>query len=274
MSTDLVIIRPKRGWLRVDLAEMFEYRELFYFLAWRDIKVRYKQTVLGAAWAIVQPFFTMVVFSIVFGRLAGIPSDDLPYPLFAYAGLLPWQLFSYGLTRSSTSVVAESSLITKVYFPRLIIPLSAVIGGIVDFLIASGVLLLMMVYYGVMPTYSVVWLPGFVILALCAALGLGIWLSALNVKYRDIRQALPFLAQLLLFATPVAYPSSLLPERFLWVYGLNPMTGVVDGFRWALLGGAMPDLTMLGISALVTILVLIGGVIYFTQFEREFADIV
>lgn len=269
-----LIIRPSHGWVPLRLRELCEYRELLYFLTWRDIKVRYKQTVLGAAWAIIQPFFTMVVFSIFFGRLARIPSDGIPYPVFAYCALLPWQLFAHAMSESGNSLVASQSLITKVYFPRLVIPISAVLGGLVDFAIAFIVLLGMMAYYGIVPTVAVLTLPLFLLLAVATALAVGLWLSALNVQYRDVRYTIPFLTQFWLFATPVAYPSSLVPERWRALYGLNPLAGVVEGFRWALLGKAEPPGPLLAVSVTVVVLLLIGGLYYFRRMEKSFADIV
>jgi lipopolysaccharide transport system permease protein len=269
-----IFIRPSKGLVSLRLKELWEYRELLYFLVWRDVKVRYKQTVLGAAWAVIQPFCTMVVFSIFFGRLAGIPSDGLPYPIFAYCGLLPWQLFSHAMMESGNSLVANQNLITKVYFPRLVIPLSAVLAGLVDFGIAFLVLLGMMAYYGMAPTVAVVTLPLFILLAIATALAVGLWLSALNVQYRDVRYTIPFLTQFWLFATPIAYPSSLVPEGWRVVYGLNPMAGVVEGFRWALLGTANAPGLMLVVSVVVVLVLLIGGLYYFRRMEKTFADVV
>jgi lipopolysaccharide transport system permease protein len=273
-ETTLTVIRPSRHLFSLRLRELWEYRELLYFLVWRDVKVRYKQTVLGAAWAILQPFLTMVVFSIFFGRLAGIPSEGIPYPIFAYTALLPWQLFAHALTESGNSLVANQQLITKVYFPRLVIPISAVLAGLVDFCIAFVVLLGMMVYYGVLPTKAVLALPLFLLLALATALAVGLWLSALNVQYRDVRYTLPFLTQFWLFATPIAYPSTLIPEQWRVVYGLNPMAGVVEGFRWALLGTGQGAGPMVVVSAILVTALLIGGLVYFRWMERSFADII
>ena len=267
-------IRPQTGWTAVGLKELWEYRELLYFLTWRDIKVRYKQTVLGAAWAIIQPFFMMVVFSLFFGYLARVPSDGLPYPIFAYCALLPWQLFAHSLTESSNSLVANERLITKVYFPRLVVPISAVLGGLLDFAIAFVILLLMMAYYGVRPTWAIVTLPAFLLLAMLTALGVGLWLSALNVKYRDVRYTITFLIQFWLFATPVAYSASIVPARWRALYGLNPMAGVVEGFRWALLGKSTGPGALQAVSVTVVILILIGGLYYFRRMEAEFADVV
>jgi len=270
----VTIIRPSRGWLSLQLRELWEYRELLYFLVWRDIKVRYRQTVLGAAWAVLQPLFTMVVFSVFLGRLAGVPSDGLPYPIFAYCALLPWQLFAYALTESGNSLVANQTLITKVYFPRILIPLAAVLAGLVDFSIAFVVLLGMMFYYGIMPTVAVVTLPLFLLLAIGSALAVGLWLSVLNVQYRDVRYTIPFLTQFWLFATPIAYPSTLVPEQWRLLYGLNPMAGVVEGFRWALLGTSGTTGQMSIVSALVVIVLLIGALAYFRRTEARFADLV
>lgn len=268
-----VHVTPSRGWVPIRLAELWHYRELLYFLSWRDVKTRYKQTVLGVAWAIIQPFFTMVVFSLFFGRLANIPSDGIPYPIFAYAALVPWSFFANGLTQASTSLVLGSTIITKVYFPRLAMPIAAVLSGIVDFVLAFVVLLGMMLYYGMLPSPKVVLLPLFLALALITSLGTALWLSALYVQYRDIRQVVPFLLQLWLFSTPVAYPSSLLSEPWRTVYGLNPMVGVVEGFRWVLLGTAPPG-PMVIVSCLVALAVLVGGAFYFRRMEKTFADVV
>lgn len=269
-----VLIRPSSGWVPLNLADLSRYRELLYFLTWRDIKVRYKQTVLGAAWAVIQPFFTMVVFSIFFGRLAKVPSDDIPYPIFAYCALLPWQLFAHSLTESGNSLVANERLITKVYFPRLVIPMSAVLAGLMDFAIAFVVLIGMMLFYGIVPTLAIVMLPLFLLLAVTTALGVGLWLSALNVQYRDVRYTIPFLTQFWLFVTPVAYSSSLVPEALRPLYGLNPMAGVVEGFRWALLGKTEGPGVLLAVSAIVTALIFVGGLYYFRRMEKTFADVV
>jgi len=273
-SPPYVLIRPSRGWVSLQLRDVWEYRELLYFLIWRDIKVRYKQTVLGASWAILQPFLTMVVFAVFFGHLAKVPSDDIPYPIFAYCALLPWQLFAHALIQSSNSLVMNERLITKVYFPRLIMPISAVLAGLVDFGIAFVVLLGMMVYYGIVPTAAALTLPFFLVFAIATALAVGLWLSALNVQYRDVRHTIPFLTQFWLFATPIAYPSSLVPEQWRALYGLNPMAGVVEGFRWALLGktGSVGPLVI--VSAVAVSILLIGGLIYFRRMEKTFADIV
>lgn len=273
-AVPILVIQPSRGWVSLRLGELWEYRELLYFLVWRDVKVRYKQTALGAAWAIIQPFFTMVVFSIFFGKLAKIPSDGIPYPIFSYAALVPWTFFSNGLTQSSNSLVGSANLITKVYFPRLTIPIATVLSGVVDFVLAFVVLLGMMLYYGIVPTVNVVWLPLFLLLALVTSLGVGLWLSALNVEFRDVRYVVPFLTQFWLFATPIAYPSSLLNEPWRTVYGLNPMVGVVEGFRWALLATDTAPGPVVAVSSLAALLILVGGAFYFRRMEKTFADIV
>lgn len=268
-----IVIEPSKGWVSLKLRDLWEYRELLYFLIWRDIKVRYKQTALGAAWAIIQPVFTMLVFSIFFGKLAKIPSDGIPYPVFSYAALLPWSYFVQAMSNASNSLVGSSSLIRKVYFPRLVIPLAGALSGLVDFCISFTVLLALMFYYGIYPTAAVILLPLFLLLAIITALGVGLWLSALNVEYRDVRYMLPFLTQFWLFATPVAYPSSMLPEPWRTIYGINPMVGVVEGFRWALLGTNPPG-PMIAVSLTVSILILISGAFYFRRMEKTFADIV
>jgi lipopolysaccharide transport system permease protein len=270
----VLTIRPSKGFLRLNLKDVWAYRELLYFLVWRDIKVRYKQTALGAAWAIIQPVMTMVVFSVFFGRLAKLPSDGIPYPVFAFAALLPWQLFAFSLSESSNSLVGSQNLITKVYFPRLVIPMASVLAGIVDFAIAFVVLLGLMLYYGIRPTAAVIWLPLFVLLAIATALSVGLWLSALNVKYRDVRYTIPFLTQFWMFATPVAYSSTLVPQRWRALFGMNPMAGVVEGFRWALFGKSGGPGGMIWVSVAAVILLLIGGLYYFRRTESTFADIV
>ena len=273
LGKPFAVREPRKG-VSLNLKELWEYHELLYFLVWRDIKVRYKQTALGVTWAILQPLLTMVVFTIFFGRLAKVPSDGLPYPIFSFAALLPWQLFSNALTTSSTSLVANRDLITKVYFPRLIIPLSSTLAGLVDFCIAFFVLIGMMVYYGIVPTSAVVTLPLFVLLAIVTSLAISLWLSALNVRYRDVRFTIPFLTQFWLFITPIAYPSSLVPEKWRLIYGLNPMAGVVEGFRWALLGKSNETGPLIIVSVIIVIIMLIGGLIYFRYTEKTFADIV
>jgi lipopolysaccharide transport system permease protein len=269
-----IIIQPSSGWRSLGLKDLRQYRELLYFLAWRDIKVRYKQTVLGGLWAIIQPFLTMVVFSLFFGRLAKIPSDGIPYPLFAYAALVPWTFFANGLSQSADSLVGSANLIKKVYFPRLVIPISSVLSGLVDFVLAFVVLLGMMLYYGLVPTLNVIWLPFLLILALVTSLGTGFWLSVMNVQFRDVRYTVPFLIQVWLFATPIAYPSSLLGEPWRTIYGLNPMVGVVEGFRWALLGAHTAPGPVILVSSFAAVVLLVTGAFYFRRMETTFADVV
>jgi lipopolysaccharide transport system permease protein len=269
-----IIIKPSRGWVNLQLKDVWEYRELLYFLAWRDIKVRYKQTVLGAAWAILQPFLTMVIFSIFFGGLAGVPSDDIPYPIFSYAALVPWMFFANGLTKSTQSLVSGANMVKKIYFPRLIMPMSAVFSGLLDFILAFVVLLAMMLYFNVVPTLAIVWLPLLLLLGLVTSLGVGMWLTAMNVQFRDIRYVMPFIVQAWMFATPIAYPSSLLDEPWRTVYALNPMVGVVEGFRWALLGVDTQPGPMILVSSVVAIGLLVSGAFYFRRMEKSFADVV
>jgi lipopolysaccharide transport system permease protein len=268
------VFEPSQGMLALPWRELWEYHELLYFLVWRDIKVRYKQTVIGAAWAVIQPVLTMVVFSVFFGNLAKIPSDGIPYPIFAFTALLPWQLFANAVTGAGNSLVSSQSLITKVYFPRLIVPIAAVLAGLPDFGIAFVVLLGLMAWFGVVPTLAVLTLPLFVLLALLTALAVGLWLAALNVQYRDVRYTIPFLTQFWMYATPVAYPSSLIPEQWRALYGLNPLAGVVEGFRWALLGKTDPPGPLLLVSIASVAVLLITGLIYFQRVEGSFADVV
>jgi lipopolysaccharide transport system permease protein len=268
-----IIIRPPRKWVPVDFKELWEYRELLYFFTWRDVKLRYKQTGLGIAWAIIQPLFLMIVFSLFFGGLAQIPSDGVPYPLFSLAALLPWTLFAEGMTRSTISMVSNANIMTKVYFPRLIMPVASIMSPLVDFCVAFGILIIMMAYYGFVPTINVIFLPLLVVFAMMTSLAVGLWLSALNVKYRDFQYTVPFLIQIWMFASPVVYPASMVPEQFRLLYALNPMTGVIEGFRWALLG-TNPPTGMIFISLGVVIALLISGVFYFRRMEQYFADIV
>lgn len=275
-SSDLPVVRiePSSGWMSLQLRELWRYRELLYLLTWRDIKVRYKQTVLGASWAILQPLLTMVVFSLFFGRLAKVPSDGLPYPIFSYTALVPWTFFANGLIQSSNSLVGSSNLITKVYFPRLAIPIATTLSALVDFALAFAVLLGMMLFYGVTPTFQSLLLPFFLLLALAAGLGAGLWLSAMNVQFRDVRYVIPFLVQLWLFATPVAYPSSLLDEPWRTLYALNPMVGVVEGFRWSLLDTAQAPGLMIIASSVAALILVASGAVYFKRMERVFADVI
>jgi lipopolysaccharide transport system permease protein len=270
----VIRIEPSKGWVSLKLRELWQYRELLYFLTWRDIKVRYKQTVLGAAWAIIQPFLTMVVFTVFFGRLAKIPSDGIPYPIFSYAALVPWTFFAQGLTQSSNSLVGGARLIKKIYFPRLAMPIATVLSGVVDFTLAFIVLLGMMFAYGITPTANALWLPFFMLLALITSLGVGLWLSAMNVQFRDVRYTVPFIAQFWLFVTPIAYPSSLLPEPWRTLYGINPMAGVVEGFRWTLLGTDTAPGPIIILSSLVALALLVSGAFYFRRMEKTFADVV
>lgn len=265
-------IEPSLGFVPLRIKDLWEYRELLYFLVWRDIKVRYKQTALGVLWAIIQPVMTMVVFSIFFGNLAKLSSDGIPYPIFSFAALVPWTLFSNGLTQATNSLVASSNLIKKVYFPRLIIPIATVLAGVIDFLLAFAVLLVLMVYYGITPTINTLWLPVFLLLTIIASLAVSLWLSALNVEYRDIKYVIPFLTQIWLFATPIAYSSTLLNEPWRTIYGLNPMVGVVEGFRWALLGTNTQPGMMAVASAGAALLLLFSGAFYFRRMEKTFAD--
>lgn len=274
MEPSIVRVEASSGWVSLRLKELWDYRELLYFLVWRDVKVRYKQTALGVTWAIIQPFLTMIVFSLFFGRLAKVPSDGVPYPIFSYTALVPWSFFAYGLGQAANSIVSSSNLITKVYFPRLIIPIATVVSGVVDFVLAFAVLLGMMLYYGVSPTVNVFLLPLFLLLALVTSLGVGLWLSALNVKYRDVRYIVPFITQFWMFATPIAYSSSLLSQPWRTIYGLNPMVGVVEGFRWALLGTKTAPGPIIAVSSLAALALMIGGALYFRRMERTFADVV
>jgi lipopolysaccharide transport system permease protein len=267
-------IEPSKGWVSLKLRELWGYRELLYFLIWRDVKVRYKQTIMGGAWAIIQPFFTMVVFSLFFGKLAKVPSDGIPYPIFSYTALVPWAFFANGLNQASNSLVGNSNLIKKVYFPRLSMPIASVLGGLIDFVLAFLMLIGMMFYYGMKPTADVIWLPFFVLLTVITSLGASLWLSAMYVHFRDVRHIIPFLTQIWLFATPIAYPSSLLEGPWRVVYGVNPMVGVVEGFRWALLGTETAPGPTIAFSVIVAVGMLLSGAFYFRRMEKTFADVV
>jgi lipopolysaccharide transport system permease protein len=270
----VTLIEPSRGWVALRLGAIWRYRELLYFLVWRDVKVRYKQTALGASWAILQPFFTMLIFSIFFGKLARMPSDGVPYPLFAYVALVPWTFFANGLTLSSNSLIANQGLLRKVYFPRLVIPLAAVASGLLDFAIAFVVLFGMLLWYDMPLSWHALWLPALVVLALVTSLGAGLWFAALSIMYRDVQYVVPFLVQVWLYSTPIVYPASLVPERWRAWYALNPMVGVVEGFRWALLGtGAKPG-PMILVSALAALALTLGGLMFFRRMERTFSDMV
>ncbi len=269
-----VVIEPREGYVQVGWWELWGARELFYFLAWRDLKTRYAQTAIGASWALMQPLLSTLIFTLVFSYLAKVPSDGLPYPLFAFAAILPWSLFSKSLERSTLSVVTEGGLIKKVYFPRLIIPISSTFINLVDFAVGLLILVGMMAWYQLVPQWTVIFLPLFVAVALLAALSVSLWLSALNVKYRDVASVVPLITQLWMFASPVLYPASLVPESIRWYYGLNPMAGVIEGFRWALFGKTAPDWSMVSVSLAVVLVLLVGGVMFFRRVERTFADVI
>lgn len=267
-------IQPSKGWVALQLRDLWEYRELLFFLSWRDVKVRYKQTVLGASWAIIQPFFSMVIFSIIFGRVAQIPSDGIPYPIFSFAALVPWTFFSNGLNKSTESLVSGGGMVKKIYFPRLVMPISSVSSGLVDFSLAFLVLLGMMFYFGIYPTINIIWLPLLLLLGYITALGVGMWLTAMNVQFRDIRYVVPFLVQAWMYASPIVYPSSMFDQPWRTVYAINPMVGVIEGFRWALLGVETRPGPIIIVSALVSLAILVSGAFYFRRMEKSFADVV
>lgn len=273
-SVPVVRIRPSRGWAALNLRELWEYRELLYFFIWRDVKVRYKQTVLGAAWAVLQPFLTMVVFSLFFGRLIGVESDKIPYPIFSYAALVPWTFFANSITQATTGMVSNANLLKKIYFPRLALPLARVLAGLIDFVIAFVVLLGMLLYYGITPTANTLWLPLFVLLAIITALGVGLWFAAMNVQFRDVGFTVPFITQFWMYATPIVYSSTLVPEQWRPFYAINPMVGVIEGFRWALLGTETAPGPMIAVSAVVAVGLLVSGAFYFKRLEKTFADVV
>ncbi len=268
------IIQPRRQLLDLDLKGIWAYRELLYFLIWRDIKIRYKQTLIGGAWAVIQPLTSMLIFTVIFGSFAKIPSDGLPYPVFSFTALLPWNLFSGALTRSTDSVVGNSNLVSKVYFPRLTLPIASTLSGIVDFAISLIILMGMMVWFGIIPNWKILFLPSFVLLALMTALAVGLWSSALNVRYRDVGHTIPFVAQIWMYASPVVYPVSIIPKKWQLLYSLNPMAGVIEGFRWALLGAPRPDLNVIAVSTAMVFALLLSGTVYFKHTERTFADVV
>ena len=270
----VVRITARRGWMALDLGELWAYRELLYFFVWRDIKVRYKQTAIGAAWAVLQPLMTMVVFSLFFGVLAKIPSQGLPYPVFYYCALLPWTYFATAMQSATNIVVDQQRVITKVYFPRVVLPIASVLSGLVDFAVAFVFFLAMMAYYRILPGAAALWLPVFTLLAVLTALGVGLWLSAMNALYRDVRYIVPFLVQFWMFGSPVAYPSSLVPAKWRWLYGLNPMTGVIEGFRWALTGHGVPPGPMLAASAAAVVALVLSGLVYYHAMEGTIADVV
>jgi lipopolysaccharide transport system permease protein len=272
---DLVyLIRPSKGWRFLNLKELWEYRELIYFLIWRDIKVRYKQTVLGAAWSILKPVMTMVVFTVIFNKFAKIDSEGLPYPIFAFAGLMPWNFFSESINRGGTGLVGNAHLISKVYFPRLIIPLASVTTPVVDFMLSFFVFIAMMIWFGIKPGYGTLYLPLILFLTLITAFSVSLWLSALNVRYRDVGYTIPFIIQLWLYASPVAYPVSLVPEKWRFFYNINPMVGVIEGFRWALLGKDIPDFRLMIVSGIIVVALLCSGILYFRHTEQTFADVI
>ena len=268
------VIKPSSGWLSLNLKEVWAYRELLFLLAWRDVSVRYKQSLVGIGWAVIQPLMTMLIFTIIFGHFAKLPSDGIPYPLFTYCALLPWNYFARSLGDSSDSLVGSSNLVTKVYFPRLILPLSKVFAGLIDFALAFVILVGMMIWYRVTPTYGIMLLPVLMLIAMLSALGAGLWLTALNVKYRDVKFVVPFLIQFWMYASPVAYATSIVPQKWLWLYGLNPMVGVIEGFRWALLGKAAPNIEIMAISLSILVVILVSGLFYFKKVEQFFADII
>jgi len=274
MQKHRTVITPSIGWLSVDLREIWAYRELLWILAWRDVSVRYKQSIVGIGWAIIQPVMTMIIFTIIFGKFAKLPSDGIPYPVFAFCALLPWNYFARSLGDSSDSLVGSSQLITKVYFPRLILPISKVFAGIIDLIIAFIILLGMMVWYRIVPTAGILLLPVFIFVAMLAALGVGFWFTALNVLYRDVKFVVPFLIQFWMYASPVAYSTSLVPDKWKWIYGLNPMVGVIEGFRWALLGKTAPLISMFIIPNFIVFVMLITGLYFFKRMEKTFADII
>ncbi len=268
------VITPSKGWLSLNLREVWAYRELLGILAWRDVSVRYKQSIAGIGWAIFQPLMTALIFTIIFGKFARLPSDGIPYPLYTYCALLPWNYFARSLGSTSDSIVDSSHLITKVYFPRLILPISKVFAGLIDFLIAFLILGGMMAWYGIAPTWGIVYLPLFIFMATLTALGIGLWFTALNVKYRDVRFLVPFITQVWMYASPVAYSISIVPQNLKWLYSLNPMVGVIEGFRWALLGKSAPDVATMLVPMGAVVLLMVGGFYYFRRTEKMFADII
>jgi lipopolysaccharide transport system permease protein len=267
-------ITPPTRWWILPFGELWDFRELVYFFVWRDIKIRYKQTAIGAAWAVLQPLLTMLIFSLFFGRLAHIPSEGLPYPIFYYSALLPWMYFAAALQNATNTIVENQRVITKVYFPRLALPLASVLSGLVDFAVSFAMFVVLMIYYGIRPTPAILWFPAFILLAILTALGVGLWLSALNALYRDVRYVLPFLVQFWLFASPVAYPASLVPQKWRWLYGLNPMAGVIEGVRWSLTGHTSPPGRLIFVSTAAVLILLASGLAYFQKVETTVADVV
>jgi len=270
----ITVIRPGKGFTNLELRAVWQFRELLYFLVWRNVKVRYKQTIIGSAWAIIQPLMAMLIFTVIFGGLAKIPSDGLPYSIFAYTALLPWTYFSQAVTGSGASLIGNSNLVRKVYFPRLIIPMAEVAAPLIDFFVSFSALLVMMAWFGIAPRWSVLALPLFLLLALMTAFAVGLWLSALNARYRDVGHAVPFLMQIWLYASPIVYPVSLIPEQWRLLYSLNPMVGVIEGFRWTLLGREVPAFGVIAVGAAVAVMLLLGGIIFFKRMEHTFADVI
>ncbi|MBT1070858.1 ABC transporter permease [Geobacter chapellei] len=273
-SIPMVDIQPTKGLLHLDLFAVWQHRELLYFLVWRDVLTRYKQTAIGAGWVILQPLITMIIFTVIFGNLARFPSEGIPYPVFAFTALLPWTYFSQALARTSGSVVGSTNLVTKIYFPRLLIPLSAAIAPVVDLIFSFAVLLVLMAWYRITPTWGMLALPFFIVLAIMTALAVGLWFAALNVKYRDVGSIMPFIIQIWMYGSPIAYPVSMVPQKWQLLYGLNPLVGVIEGFRWALLGKAFPDVAVMAVSSIVVVLLLFGGIVYFKKSEQTFADLI
>jgi len=269
-----ILIKASDNPFKLNIAEVWEYRELLSMFVWRDVAVRYKQSLIGIGWAVIQPVTTMVIFSIIFGYLAKLPSEGIPYPIYTFCALLPWNYFARSLSDSSDSLVSSANLVTKVYFPRLILPLSKVLAGFIDFTIAFVILLVLMVWYQIAPSYGIFLLPAFMLIAILTAFGIGLWLTALNVKYRDIKFVVPFITQLWMYTSPVAYSTSLIPEKWQWLYGLNPMVGVIEGFRWALLSKGAPDPVMMSVSTVIVLIILVGGIYYFRKTEQTFSDII
>ena len=274
LSQEKIVIKPPSKFINLSFREIYDHKDLLYFLVWRDIKVRYKQTALGVAWVVLQPLISMIIFTIIFGKIARLPSEGVPYAVFTYSALLPWQLFAYSLAQSSQSLVANEKLITKIYFPRIIIPMAPIFAGLFDFLISFAVFIAILVFYGITPGFALIYLPLFILLVVLTSLGVGLWLTALNVRFRDVRYTVPFLTQVWFYLTPVAYSAKLIPESWQFVYRLNPMIGPVEGFRWALLNKAAPALSVLWVSAALSLVLLISGLFYFQKVEGEFADII
>jgi lipopolysaccharide transport system permease protein len=274
LAVPVMRITPPTRWWILPFGELWDFRELVYFFVWRDIKIRYKQTAIGAAWAVLQPLLTMLIFSLFFGKLAHIPSEGLPYPIFYYSALLPWMYFAASLQNATNTIVENQRVITKVYFPRLALPLASVLSGLVDFGVSFLMFVVLMIYYRIHPTTAILWFPAFILLAVLTALGVGLWLSALNALYRDVRYVLPFLVQFWMFASPVAYPATLVPQKWRWLYGLNPMAGVIEGVRWSLTGRTSPPGRLIFVSTAAVLVLLASGLAYFQKVETTVADVV